>query len=140
MKSIEINKKQAKPGFALIEIIVAIMIIGIMFGVGFGALKYLQSARRTKTMTKLESLKTSVRNYEVNTNEYPNKIEDLMVRPANVKGWQGPYVEEDELKDSWGNEFQYQRNPRGSKPPYQLYSYGSSKGPDATESEYITAE
>jgi general secretion pathway protein G len=133
------NNIREKSGFALIEIIVAVMIIGIMFGLGYGALKYVQRARITKTQAKLQEIQTDIRSYEANTNEYPSKIEDLTARPANLKGWQGPYADAEELKDAWGNEIQYQRNSKGAKPPYQLYSYGP-KGPDATESDYIQAE
>lgn len=135
----QFKQAQAKSGFALIEIIVAVMIIGIMFGMGYGALKYVQRARITKTQAKLQEIQTDIRSYEANTSEYPSKIEDLVTRPANVKGWAGPYAEENELKDAWNNEIQYQRNPKGSKSAYQLYSYGP-KGPEATESDYIRAE
>ena|SRR5581483_6009449 len=133
------NNHAQKSGFALIEIIVAVMIIGIMFGLGYGALKYVQRARITKTQAKMQELQTDIRNYEANTNEFPSKIEDLVNRPANVKGWQGAYADAEDLKDAWGNEIQYQRNSKGAKPPYTLYSFGP-KGPDASENEYIKSE
>lgn len=128
--------EHTKSGFSLIEILVALVIVGMMAAVGFGALRYLAKTKVTQTKTKMQELRGQVEMYKTQTNQYPSKLEDLVKRPANLKGWDGPYVEEDSLKDSWGNEFYYRPNEKGAARPYELYSYGST-GEEGDESSRI---
>ncbi len=127
-----------KVGFSLIEIVVAIMIIGVMMVGAFSAFKYIGKAKVTKTQAKLSNLRSAIEFYKTSTNLLPTKIEDLLVKPANVKGWTGKFVnDEDELKDAWGNDFVYKVNPKGSAHPYELYSNGP-QGEEGAESEAIS--
>lgn len=115
---------QAKSGFSLIEILVALVIVGMMAALGFGALRYLERTKVTKTEAALRDLQGGIVMYQADTNQLPGKLDDLIKRPANVKGWKSPYAEESSLKDSWNNEFYYRPNERGAAHAYELYSYG----------------
>jgi len=124
-----------KPGFTLIEILVAVVIVGIMAAVGFGAFRYFQTAKRTTTQARLATVRSGIEMYKATTNQLPSRLDDLVKKPANVKGWQGDYVGgEDDLKDAWGNEFEYKVNPKGSGHPFELFSYGpeGESGPEDT--------
>lgn len=125
----------ARSGFALIEVIIAITIVGIMAAGAFGVTRWIGKARVTSTKTTLRGLKSSIDEFNAETNSYPTSLSDLLVRPAEekiAKKWNGPYLDK-EVQDGWGNEFQYQLNPKGSQHPYELYSWG--KGQEGSPSE-----
>jgi general secretion pathway protein G len=114
-----------KEGFTLIEIIVAIAIVGMLLAGAFGAFRYVQNAKKSTTRSKLITLGGAIEMYKSTTNQLPSRLEDLIEKPANVKHWTGDYVTDEEaLKDAWGNEFVYRPNPKNPKNPYELYSYG----------------
>ncbi len=128
--------EHAKSGFSLIEILVALVIVGMMAAAGFGALRYIERTKVTKTEAALREIQSAINIYQADTNQLPSRLEDLVKRPANVKGWKSPYLEEDSLKDSWKNEFYYRPNEKGAARPYELYSYGRS-GEEGDESNRI---
>lgn len=127
---------QARPGFTLIEIIIAITIVGIMAAGGFALLKYRDRASVTKTRTELGNLRLLIEQYRTDTGVYPVTLQDLITRPADqkiAKRWEG-YLDK-EVEDGWKHPFFYQLNPKGSKTPYELYSWGKD-GEGSTEGHY----
>lgn len=127
----------ARSGFSLIEILVALVIVGLMAGIGFGALRYLDRAKITTTEASLRNIQSAIVEYQADTNQLPGKLEDLVKRPANVKGWKLPYATEEQLRDSWKNEFYYRPNERSAARPYELYSYGKGGEESGTEDTKI---
>lgn len=135
------NRGAAQAGFSFIEIIVGILIMGVLAGVGLGAMKYLNNAKRTKTEAALKSLQLAIENYQIDTGSLPTQLNDLVERPADAKVaklWKDQYVQARELRDGYGHDFVYQVKPKGSRPPYDLYSFGP-KGEAADAQEYIHA-
>lgn len=125
-------------GFSLVEMAVVLLIIGIFASVGFGALKWIKSAKVTKTKHILSELKMAITSYKTILDTYPNKLEDLMVKPSGaVPKWTKFVDDEDSFKDAWGREFEYKVNPKGSKPAYELYSNGPDEDSE-DESERIS--
>jgi general secretion pathway protein G len=123
-----------RKGFSLIEIIVALSIVAALGTAGFWAFRYLGQVKVTQTRTKLSSLSTGIKQYRFDTNKFPSTLQDLLVKPQGVKKWQGPYVDDEEsLNDGWGNPFVYEIAPKGTKPPYQLYSLGDDQSDDAEQ-------
>ena len=134
--------KHAQPGFSLTEIIIALAIIGVMLGATLGLTSYIRRARHSAAESHLRLYKNMIDQYRQDTGVYPTSLNDLKERPVEesiAKNWKGPYVEaEKEIKDPWGGEYQYFLNPKGSKPPYELYSFGSN-GEGSPETEWIRA-
>lgn len=123
--------QHTKPGFNFIEMMVALVIIGIIVGlIGPRVMSLLGRGRRATTENSLKVLKQAVKLYQIDVGTYPNQLQDLVKKPENVNNWQGPYAgDEDKLnpelpKDAWGEDFVYKINPRGTTPPFELYSLG----------------
>jgi general secretion pathway protein G len=115
-----------KAGFTLIEIMVALLIVGLVAGLSFGAFKYVKQAKVAKTMSQLQALTNTIETYAVQTRSYPQSLDNLLHKPAGVEGWIGNYIEaEEELMDAWNNPFEYRFLGKGQKPAYELYSWGA---------------
>lgn len=137
-----ISMQTKQPGFSLTEIIIALMIIGTMFGATLGLMVWVGNAKKTATSATLRNIKLAIDTYQSAVDIYPSSLEDLYTRPTDEKisrRWKGPYLDEETSRnDKWGKEIQYNLNPKGQTPPYELYSYGP-KGPGAVENEWIYA-
>jgi len=125
------NNKTLQPGFNFIEMMVALVIIGIIVGmIGPRVMGLLGRGRRTTTESALKVIAGAIKQYKIDVGTYPEKIEDLVKRPENVSNWQGPYAgDEDKANpavqpDGWGNPFVYKLNAKGATPPFELYSEG----------------
>lgn len=124
-----IQKASLKKGFSIIEIVIVIAIIGVLAAAAFGGLRYLQKAKLTATNNKLAAMDSSIETYNTMIGEYPTDLRELVEGPSKQnlqRRWQEPISVEDDLKDSWGQDFVYSLNPKGTRPPYELYSQGSA--------------
>ena len=129
-------KHTMRAGFSMIEILIAVVIMGIMATLVIpGVTRYLSQAKVTKTNATLQNLKTALLDYNRSMGHFPKKseggLEALVQRPRGKAGqkWDGSYLEgEDELPDdAWGNEFEYNSPPVRYKNKYKHYeiiSYG----------------
>lgn len=117
-----------KKGFSLIEIMIVIMIIGVLAAATFGGFRWLQQARLSTTNSKLAALDTMIEQYNTQVGEYPTDLRELVEGPSKQglqKKWAESIAAESDLTDSWNNPFVYQLKPKGTRPPYELYSIGS---------------
>jgi len=141
MEQKELNiARTTRAGFTFIEIMVALLIVGVMMGGAFALFKYVDQARYTRTDVTLKGIQMAIDTFQANTNVYPTMLMDLVQQPKDVtvaKRWRGPYLEEKEMQDGWSREIQYQVNPKNSKHPYELYSWGKG-GEGSPENEWIS--
>lgn len=108
------KKSRLRPGFTLIELMIAIVIIGLITGgSAYFIAGYIQQARRTSTNTTMDNLKVTVMQYKQEKGEYPQTLKDLVgaryLKSVPVDGWDRPFV--------------YRPTPEGDN-PYELFSYG----------------
>ncbi len=104
-----------KKGFALIEVMIAVMIIGLIAGgVIYFGMTYLENARRTSTKTTLQNFQMVLMNYKTEKGEYPKSLADLV---------KAGFLKKPLPKDGWDKPFVYRITPDGEK-PYEMYSYG----------------
>ncbi|OGB84074.1 hypothetical protein A3F66_06155 [candidate division TM6 bacterium RIFCSPHIGHO2_12_FULL_32_22] len=140
------QRRKVRFGFSMIELLIAITIMGILGVVVIGPfMNYLRRASETKTADTIQVIKQAINAYKMQVGEYPKSLEDLIRKPADVPAnkWKEPFLGDSDNpmdeppKDSWTNDFVYKLNPKGSKPAYQLYSWGPN-GEGSPENEWIS--
>ncbi len=124
------NRRRA---FTLLEVLMVVVIIGILaafivpqfVGVQEGAeIKMAEAAVKTGLSNALELYKFAM-------GVYPEELTQLIEEPDDeeeAKKWKGPYLEEDNLVDPWGNEWYY-RGPEEADENTGKYDFGSN-GPN----------
>lgn len=132
-----------RSGFTLIEIMIAVMIIGLFAAVGGGAVyRQFAKAKKTNAKTVLNLLKGSIQSYYDETYHYPQTLKDLIKAPSDekvAKKWDGPYYEKKSIpKDPWGKNYEYHVNEGNSDHPYELFSWGNPKGKNGPKKDKIS--
>ena len=102
----------SQSGFSLIEIIIVIAIIGTIVGIIVSRISGgKDNADVNLTGTKAGGLYTKLIQYQQEYGKFPTTEQGLDVL---LKGTGGvPIAKEDELKDAWGNPFQYRLSGKG---------------------------
>jgi general secretion pathway protein G len=129
----------ADDGYTLLELLVVLAIIGLLVAITAPqVMKILGGAKSDAAKLQMESLSQSLDFYELDLGAYPTTaqgLQALMVKPADVTGWRGPYVRKGRnLKDPWGRVFIY--TAPGKSSAYDLVTLGrdgkpSGEGDDA---------
>jgi len=114
-------------GVTLIELMVVIVIIGLLSGlIAPNVMQYIAKAKVAAAKAQIKHLHDAVRNYYIDTDEYPQSLEDLVTEPSGVEGWNRPdgYLDQatEVPLDPWKNEFEY-RYP-GTNSAFDIISFG----------------
>jgi general secretion pathway protein G len=124
-----IKNKTAQPGFNFIEMMIVVTIMALFMAlVGPRLMGLLGRGNETATKSILRTVAAAIDEYKIDTGQYPSKLEDLIKKPEGISGWRDAYVGSEKSanpevpKDAWGQELRYEVAPRGSKPPYKLWS------------------
>ena len=122
--------KRKEKAFTLVEVLVVIVILSMM-AVIFAPRwrKGFSKAKTSLARTKMAIIESAIDRFYLDCERNPDEsqgLEELLVEPADLEGkWNGPYLKQNELLDSWGNPYTYieegERNPGG----YDLISYGA---------------
>jgi general secretion pathway protein G len=108
--------RSLKKGFTLIELMIALTIIGLLVGGSmYFAMIYLENAKRSATRTTLQNFKIQIMNYKADKGDYPKTLQEMVA---------AGYLKKPLPKDGWDRNFVYRPTPDG-KNPYELFSYGS---------------
>ena len=131
-----------REGFTLIEILIAIFIVGILAG---GAIYYmagyLEQARMTRVNSDLKVISQAIEMYNNGIGQYPSRLKDLVKRPSDesiAKKWlRTGYLKGKKVPlDPWNSPYKY-KMPGEEGHPYELYSYGPEKK-GASRSKWIS--
>jgi general secretion pathway protein G len=125
------RQNTVQPGFSFIEMMIAVVIIGILGSlIGPKVFSLLGRTKTTATKNTLKVTEDNITQYYLDTGSYPEKLDDLIKKPENANNWNGPYAGKGneanpELpNDAWDQPLKYKKNERGVKPPFELYSEG----------------
>lgn len=124
LKSSLYLERKNERGLTLIEIMIVIALLASLMVVllqSFGGAQEQAQIDQTSMLMK-GPIKSGLDMFKIHTGKYPKSLNDLVKRPASAKRWAGPYVNESQLIDVWGNKFKYELKGR----QFQLTSPGIS--------------
>ncbi|MCK5633144.1 type II secretion system protein GspG [bacterium] len=141
-----IRSSSAQSGFSLLEIMIAVAILGLILAVASPMLmNQYKKAQKKTTQTSLKMIAGSIDMFQLDVGRIPERLNDLVRRPVAgdyydqemVSDWQdGGYLKGGKVsRDSWKQKIQYRLTPEGQK-KYELYSYGPN-GKGASKSEWV---
>ena len=118
----------SEEGYSLVELLVVMAIIVLLGTIAVPQLlKYLDGAKQDTARAQIESLTATLDLFKLDVGRYPTqeeRLDALVTRPAEVAGWNGPYVKrKDMLLDPWKRTYRY-KSP-GEHGDYDLFSYGA---------------
>ena len=96
-------------------------------------------ARVTAAQTQIAVFGTALDAYEVDTGSYPrgqDGLSQLVIQPADVTNWRGPYLKSDIPLDPWGRPYIYEYPGRVNPTGYDL----RSAGPDGIFADPFSSE
>jgi general secretion pathway protein G len=122
------RRRDDESGFTLIEMLVVITIIGLIMAlVGPRVLNYLSDSKVKAAKIQIESFKSALDLFYLDTGRYPSNSEGLgalVHSESNVPAWNGPYLKGGTVPaDPWGHPYAY-RSP-GEHGTYDIISLGS---------------
>jgi general secretion pathway protein G len=122
------RRTRYRAGFTLVEILVVITIIGLIMAlVGPRVLNYLSDSKVKAAKIQIESFKSALDLFYLDTGRYPSTSEGLALliqSNSAVSSWNGPYLKGETVPtDPWGHPYMY-RAP-GEHGPYDIISLGS---------------
>jgi general secretion pathway protein G len=125
------SRRRYSLAFTLLELLVVIAIIGLLAGyVGPKYFGQLGKAEVKAAKAQIDAMEKALDQYRFDVGRYPTNeqgLNALVVQPAGVPRWQGPYLKKGVPMDPWGKPYGY-KIP-GEHGEYDLYTYGRDGAP-----------
>lgn len=106
-------------GMTLIEIMIVIALLGgLMAVLVTNFMGTAEKARIDQARLGFNSIQQGLQMYKIHVGRYPSAdqgLRALAANPGDLKAWRGPYLEEKQMKDPWGNEIGYESDGRAFK-------------------------
>jgi general secretion pathway protein G len=121
-------RRGANAAFTLVELLLVLVILGILAALVLPKFTgRTEQARITATQTQISTFGTALDAFEVDTGSYPrgqDGLNQLLVAPADVTGWRGPYLKSDIPLDPWQHPYVYEYPGRVNANGYDVRSAG----------------
>lgn len=119
-------------GFTLLELLIALVIIGLLVGVVAPNLfKNVGKSEVTTAKQQIESLSKAIDQYRLDNGNFPSTEQGLAAltsKPADAPKWNGPYLKKEAPLDPWGKAYIY-KAPGEHGNDYDLSSLGKDGKP-----------
>jgi general secretion pathway protein G len=106
-------------GFSLIEIIIVLGILGTLIAVLVGGLgSGAEKGKIKATAVRAGQVQQNLLKFQSDVGKMPTTTEGLpalLTSPGGSGKWAGPYGTDEDLKDDWGNAFEYELTSKGAK-------------------------
>ena len=114
-------------GFTLLELLIALLIVGLLVGVvAQNLFGNVSKAERTAAKQQIDALSKALDTYRLDMGSFPTTEQGLAAlnkAPAGSARWKGPYLKKDVPLDPWNNPYQY-KAPGQNSQPYEIRSLG----------------
>lgn len=102
------QRQHRAAGFTLIEMLAVIVLVAIVAGIVVQQVgNNVTKGRYNAGKAKIQTLALKIENYTLDNGSPPQRLEDLVTKPGNASNWNGPYAKASDIKDPFGNNFQY---------------------------------
>jgi general secretion pathway protein G len=124
--------KNRQLGFSLIEILVVMVMMATLIGLVANSVgKNRIKGKIQESKIRIGQLKIKIEEFNLDTGYYPRSL-DALVNDNGDSNWMGKYTKEKNLKDPWGESFQYS-NPGQNDEEFSIISYGNDRSPGGTK-------
>ncbi|MEO5958237.1 MAG: type II secretion system major pseudopilin GspG [Opitutaceae bacterium] len=122
------KSKSRAAGFTLIELLLVLVILGILAALVIPKFSgRTEQAKLTAAQTNISTFRVALDQFEIDTGSYPrgqDGLQQLLVAPADIAGWKGPYLQSDIPLDPWQHPYVYEYPGRINATGYDIVSAG----------------
>ena len=123
-----VTARAASRGFTLVELLLVLIILALIGGLVLpNIIGRAEGAKVRAASSQIDRLAMAVDPYYMDTNTFPDTLEQLVDNSGGVGGWNGPYVKKSILKDPWNRDYVYQYP--GDKGQFDITSLGADGQP-----------
>ncbi|MGE4271576.1 MAG: prepilin-type N-terminal cleavage/methylation domain-containing protein [Desulfitobacterium sp.] len=110
-------EKRSQEGFTLLEMLLILFLIMAVITIAAPRFSSVDSVTRTRVdAANRVRIEGAAELYKMDTGVLPQRLEDLYSSPLAVKGWRGPYLDEELVRPTKGGE-PYELDGRGKVNP-----------------------